>query len=112
MWSLADPPNTGMLSGQLRRILGEAYAAVRHHRFVVALAGGRLPIAAYAELVAQHWFVYESLELATAAMACDPVAGRFHFPELFRVPAIEADLRFLHGPCWTGRIAALPATTT
>ncbi|GLW33404.1 heme oxygenase (biliverdin-producing) [Actinoplanes regularis] len=112
MWHLTDLPATGALSAQLRSILSEAFAATRRSRFVECLSTGRLPIAAYAELVAQHWFVYESLELATAAMTDDPVAGRFYFPELYRVPELEADLRFLHGPRWQGRIAALPATTT
>ena len=112
MWHTADPPATGVLSAQLRVILGEAFAATRRSRFVRSLTDGRLPVAAYAELTAQHWFVYESLELATTAMADDPVAGEFYLPELFRIPAIESDLRFLHGPRWQSRIVALPATTT
>lgn len=112
MWHLIDTPLTGAVSVPLRRILLDADAAIRRSPFVRDLAAGRLPIAAYAELAAQHWFVYESLESAAGAMADDPVAGRFYFPELFRLPAIEADLRFLYGPQWAGRIAALPATTT
>lgn len=112
MWHLTDAPVTGALSSSLRKILAEGYAATRRSGFVQSLVDGRLPIAAYAELAAQHWFVYESLELATSAMADDPVAGRFYFPELFRIPALEADLSFLHGPRWQSRITALPATTT
>jgi heme oxygenase len=80
--------------------------------FLDALAAGRLPWEAYADLAAQHWFLYESLELAAGTMAGDPVARTFVFPELIRLPALEADLRFLHGPHWSTRIAALPATTT
>src|SRR6185436_13957419 len=112
MWHLTDAPLTGALSSPVRKILAEGYAATRRSHFIQSLAAGHLPIAAYAELTAQHWFVYESLESATAAMAGDPVAGRFYFPELFRLRAIEADLRFLQGPRWQSRIAALPATTT
>jgi heme oxygenase (biliverdin-producing, ferredoxin) len=112
MWHLTDTSVTGALSSPLRKILSEGSTAARHSRFIRELANGQLPIGAYAELVAQHWFVYESLELATTAMADDPVAGRFCFPELLRVPTLEADLRFLHGPRWQSRITALPATTT
>jgi heme oxygenase len=112
MWHLTDAPAIGALSAQLRKILHEAYVATRRNRFIERLSTGHLPVAAYAELTAQHWFVYESLELATAAMSEDPVAGRFYFPQLFRIPALESDLRFLHGPRWQSRIAALPATTT
>ncbi|MFI1993166.1 heme oxygenase (biliverdin-producing) [Actinoplanes sp. NPDC020271] len=112
MWHLTDTPVTGALSSSLRRILAEGFAAARRSRFIQDLVNGQLPIDAYAELVAQHWFVYESLELATSAMADDPVAGRFCFPELLRLPLLEDDLRFLRGPRWQSRIAALPATTT
>jgi heme oxygenase len=111
MWHLAEP-STGTLSAPVQRIIADTYAVTRRSRFVQDLAAGRLPVAAYAELTAQHWFIYESLELATTAMADDPVAGRFCFPELFRIPALESDLRFLHGPRWQSRVVALPATTT
>ncbi|WIM97052.1 biliverdin-producing heme oxygenase [Actinoplanes oblitus] len=105
-------PASSLPSARVRQILGDMYTVARHSRFIGDLTRGRLPIAAYAELTAQHWFVYETLELATAAMADDPVAGRFCFPELFRIPALEADLRFLHGARWQSRLVALPATTT
>ncbi|BCJ44210.1 heme oxygenase [Actinoplanes ianthinogenes] len=113
MWHAeTGAPATGLLSAQVQQILADMYTVARHSRFVRDLTLGRLPMAAYAELTGQHWFVYESLELATTAMADDPVAGRFCFPELFRIPALESDLRFLHGPRWQSRLVALPATTT
>ncbi|GAA2699014.1 MULTISPECIES: biliverdin-producing heme oxygenase [Actinoplanes] len=112
MWHTADPPATGALLVPLQKILGDLDATARRSRFIQGLVTGRLPVAAYAEFVAQHWFVYESLELATTAMADDPMGGRFYFPELFRIPAIESDLQFLHGPRWQSRIVALPATST
>ena len=105
----ADPPGTEPLSTRLRQADRPEYDG---NGFAAGLMSGALPLAAYAEMAAQHWFVYESLELASAAMADDPVAGRFIFPALYRVPALEADLRFLYGPRWQSRISALPATTT
>ncbi len=64
----------------------------------------------YIALVAQHYFIYEALEAATALMAKDPVAAAFITPKLTRLPAIEADLAFLLGPDWRDRIAPLPTT--
>ncbi|GAA0535172.1 biliverdin-producing heme oxygenase [Paractinoplanes ferrugineus] len=108
---MADP---GMhrLSARLRRDTWIAHGAAHSSRFLDALATGLLPWEAYADLAAQHWFLYESLELAARTMIDDPVARTFVFPELDRLPALEADLRFLYGPRWSSRIAALPATTT
>lgn len=108
---LADSSAPPLLSARLRDTTREEHAAARHSPFVDGLASGRLPLAAYAELLSQYWFIYESLELAGAAMADDPVAGRFVYPELFRIPALESDLRFLFGSRWQSRITALPATT-
>ncbi|MEU4422762.1 biliverdin-producing heme oxygenase [Actinoplanes sp. NPDC024001] len=101
-----------LLSARLREHTRDDRAAAQRSTFVEGLAHGRLPFAAYAALLAQHWFIYETLELATAAMATDPVARRFVFPELFRIPALEADLRYLYGARWQSRVTALPSTTT
>jgi heme oxygenase (biliverdin-producing, ferredoxin) len=100
------------LSARLRAETRAAHDAAQRSGFLDALAAGRLPFAAYADLAAQRWFIYEALELAAALMADDPVAGAFVAPELHRLPALEADLTFLYGPGWQHRIAALPATTT
>ena len=109
---MADPPGADRLSARLRRDTRAAQDAARASEFLDALVSGRLSWVAYADLAAQHWFLYEALELAGHTMADDPVARAFVFPELVRLPSIEADLRFLHGPRWADRIAALPATTT
>ena len=109
---MVDPPGTDLLSARLRRGTRAAHDAARRNGFLDGLVTGRLPLAAYAEMTAHHWFIYESLESASSAMADDPVAGRFIFPALFRVPILESDLRFLYGPRWQSRISALPATTT
>ncbi|MEV6347686.1 biliverdin-producing heme oxygenase [Actinoplanes sp. NPDC051851] len=109
---LAHPTQTARLADRLRERTREANARAQRSRFIDGLAQGRLPLAAYAELAAQHWFIYESLELASEAMADDPVAGRFVFPELFRLPSLEADLTFMQGPMWHDRIVALPTTGT
>jgi heme oxygenase len=109
---MADPPGADRLSARLRRDTGRVLEVTQAHGFLDALVTGRVSWVAYADLAAQHWFLYEALELAARTMADDPVARSFVFPELERLPSIEADLRFLHGPRWADRIAALPATTT
>ena len=102
-----NPP----LSERVRTGTRTEHEAAQGSGFLDALAAGRLPIQAYADLVAQHWFIYETLEQAARAMTDDPVGGDFVFRALYRLPALSADLRFLFGADWADRIAALPATT-
>jgi len=103
----ADPP----LSVRVRTGTRGDHDAAQGSGYLDALASGRLPREAYADLAAQHWFIYEALEQAAAAMAGDPVAGAFVDPALTRLPALTADLRFLLGPAWRQQITAHPATT-
>ncbi|MFG3341855.1 biliverdin-producing heme oxygenase [Glycomyces sp. NPDC048151] len=74
------------------------------------LFDGTLSVDDYTRWHAQQYFVYEAIEAAAARFADDPAAGPFVFPELARVPAIEADLKFLMGPKWRSGIEPLPAT--
>ena len=64
----------------------------------------------YVALVAQHYFVYEALEAAAAALADDAEAAAFISPRLTRLPALTADLAFLIGDDWRSTIAPLPTT--
>jgi len=64
----------------------------------------------YIALVAQHYFIYEALEAAAARFANDPIAAPFISEQLTRLPALEADLRFLLGADWRDEIAPLPTT--
>jgi heme oxygenase len=107
---VADPPDTDRLSARLRAGTRADHDAAQGSGFLDELAAGRLPREAYADLAAQHWFIYESLEQAALTMIDDPVAGEFVLPELVRLPALSADLRFLVGPDWRARITARPAT--
>jgi heme oxygenase len=112
MSSKAHPPGCDRLSVRLRRGTRTVHDEAERSGFLDALAEGRLPREAYADLTAQHYLVYEELERAAAAMAHDPVASAFISRDLARLPSLEADLAFLHGRRWRNRIAALPATTT
>lgn len=64
----------------------------------------------YVALVAQHYFIYEALEGAAARLAQNAEAAPFITPQLTRLPALEADLRFLIGGDWRSTIAPLPTT--
>lgn len=64
----------------------------------------------YIAMVAQHFFVYEALEAAGDAFAGDAVAAPFLSDHLTRLPALEADLRFLLGDGWRDAITPLPTT--
>jgi heme oxygenase len=99
---MADPP----LSRRVRAGTRIDHAAAQASGFLDALAAGQLPRDAYADLAAQHYFIYRALEWAAARTAGSP----FVSAELTRVPAIEADLRFLYGPRWPERATPLPAT--
>ena len=105
--TLADPP-TERLSVRLRTGTRPEHDAAQGSGFLDALVAGTLPREAYADLAAQHWYIYETLEQATAAMADNPVAGAFVFPELTRLPALTADLAALLGP--EPQLNQLPAT--
>ena len=74
------------------------------------LFDGSLTLDDYTRWHAQQYFVYEAIEAAAERFADDAAAGPFVFPELARLPAIEADLRFLMGPKWRSGIEPLPAT--
>jgi len=87
----ADQP----LSTRVRLGTRADHQAAQGSGFLDALATGRLPLAAYADLAAQHYAIYETLEKAAATMAADPIAGVFVAPELTRLPALADDLRFL-----------------
>ena len=108
--AVADPPETDRLSARVRAETRADHDAAQGSGFLDALAAGRLPRAAYADLAVQHFVVYDTLERAGREMAGDPVAGDFVRSELDRVPALVADLTFLIGPEWPGRIVPLPAT--
>jgi heme oxygenase len=110
MAGTVDRAGAARLSVRLRTGTRAEHDAAQRTVFVDNLLAGRLPRQEYAALTAQLFFVYESLESAAVAMAEDPVAGVFVFPELTRLPAIIADLEFLCGPDWADRIVALPAT--
>ena len=78
--------------------------------FMSDLLSGKGTREDYVALVVQHFYIYEALEAVADRMKDDAVAGRFIAPQLTRLPALEADLRFLIGPDWRQECSPLPTT--
>ena len=97
-------------SQALRERTWTSHASSEGADFMSDLMSGKGTRDDYIALVAQHYFIYEALEQAAAAMANDEVAARFITPGLTRLPAIEADLEFLLGDDWAEQIEPLPTT--
>jgi len=97
-------------STALRERSRSAHSGSEHAGFMSDLMRGQGTRDDYVALVAQHWFIYASLEAAAERMAGDPVAAPFITAKLTRLPALEADLAYLAGDDWRERIS--PVATT
>lgn len=98
-------------SADIRAASMSAHRDAQSSAFVRDLLAGKSDLKAYAQLVAQHYFVYRELELAGDAMASDPIAGTFISADLRRTPALEADLAHLLGAEWAHKITPTSETT-
>ena len=78
--------------------------------FVGELMAGRLPVAAYTDLLAQHHAIYAALEAAEPFVRADAAGATMVFDGLARSAAITSDLGSLLGPSWPDRFRVLPAT--
>ena len=96
-------------SRRLRSATWQEHRSAESGAFMRALFAGALPLPAFAALTTQLYFVYAELERVAAAMRADPQAGPFLTPDLDRVPAIETDLAYFHGPGWRRAITPGPA---
>ncbi len=97
------------LAARLRNETAEDHRRAETSSFVIDLMDGALPVSDYARLAVQHHAIYGELERAAAANE-DPDLEPLLAPELTRLPALEADLRFLLGDDWAGSAEVLPAT--
>lgn len=102
--------NVVPFSTLLRERSSGAHSASEGEGFMSGLLKGEGTRDDYVSLVAQHYFIYRSLEAAAARMSSDPIAAPFITDRLTRLPALEADLEFLIGPDWAGEIHPLPTT--
>ncbi len=105
-----ESTDSTVLSARLRAGTRDAHQTAESTGFVTRLMDGSLPLAAYANLVAQHHTIYRALEQAGEQQRHDTRGATVIFDELTRTPSIEADLAHLIGDDWRSRIEVLPAT--
>lgn len=101
---------TDRLSKQLRTSGRDDHRRAEQMPYLAALVDGSLDRDGYAAMVAQHYFIYDVLEQASAVMRADPAVGALVTDRLTRLPALERDLRFLLGPGWRSAIEPSPST--
>ena len=104
------PAPAPTLSDLLRTSTRERHVRAEGSSFVEDLMHGRLDVAAYIDLLAQHHTIYRALEGTQEFVRADPAGRTMVFDELTRLPAIEADLHALHGDDWSAHVDVLPAT--
>ncbi len=98
------------LAAALRTATRTEHEHAERMPFVGALMSGRLPLAAYVDLLAQHHAVYRALEAAEPFVRSDPAGATVLFDGLARSASIESDLATLLGPSWRAEVRVLPAT--
>ncbi|UUV28852.1 biliverdin-producing heme oxygenase [Amycolatopsis roodepoortensis] len=101
---------SGPFSAALRASTLPAHERANHSEYMNALLGGELTRDGYTRLAIQYYFIYQAIEQAADKLAKDPVAGKFVFEELRRLPSLERDLEHLVGPDWRETIRPLPST--
>jgi heme oxygenase len=103
-------PDLLPFSQELRERTRGGHAESEGADFMGDLMTGKGTREDYIALVAQHFFIYEAIEGAAELRRNDPVVAPFLSDRLTRLPAIEADLRFLLGENWREAIQPLPTT--
>ena len=101
---------TGSFSAELRAATWKHHEQAADSTFLDALVAGEVDRLGYADMVAQHYFIYCVLEEAAGAMRADRVVGGLVSPGLTRLPAIEMDLRSLLGEDWAQQVRPNRAT--
>lgn len=84
--------NTPSLAVRLREETRAEHRAAERGGFVHALMRGQLTRERYTHYLHALWPIYEALEAGLQRHARHPVAGRLALPELYRSPALAADL--------------------
>lgn len=98
------------VAGRLRADTRSGHDRTETSPYLAALIGGRLPLRAYVDMLAQLHAVYEALENAEPGLAGDPLVGPFLDPALHRLAPLEADLRLFEGNAWRVQHPLLPST--
>ena len=98
------------LAAALRTATRTEHEQAEDMPFVGELMTGRLPLAAYVDLLSQHHAIYRALEAAEPFVRSDAGGATVVFDALARSASIESDLAVLRGPAWREGLRVLPAT--
>ena len=101
---------TGSFSSELRAATWSHHEQAAESTFLDALVAGRLDRLGYADMVAQHYFIYRVLEQAAEVMSANGLVDGLVSPSLTRLPAIEMDLHALLDEDWAQRVRPNVAT--
>lgn len=101
---------SALFSEILKQRTWSAHGDSEHSGFMEDLMRGNGTREDYIELVAQHYFIYEAMEQRMEQLKDNPEIAEFSFPELIRIPSLEADLEHLLGADWKNLITPLPTT--
>jgi heme oxygenase len=98
------------LAAALRTATRAEHEQAERMPFVGELMSGRLPLAAYVDLLSQHHAIYRALEDAEPFVRADTAGSTVLFDGLARSASIERDLAALSGSSWREELRVLPAT--
>merc|ERR1719201_2564986 len=77
----------------------KSHSVAENTAFVTGFFRGIATKAAFSQLVAALYFIYEAMEAAFDA-ASDERVRALDYPELRRVPALESDMAYMFGEQW------------
>jgi len=97
------------LAEQLREGTKKSHTASENTAFMKCFLKGVMERKPFAELTADLYFVYSTLEAEIDRHREHSVVGKIYFPELERKQKLEEDLAFYFGDDWQNKISASPA---
>ena len=97
------------LAERLKTETRALHTAAERSAFMGVLLRGRMERPAYCALLRNLHAIYAVLEPALERQAQHPVIAPVYQPALWRTPALEHDLRVMHGPGWFGELPLQPA---
>jgi heme oxygenase len=109
---LSPPVETARATGLALRLddgTRKAHSMAENTQFVTGFFKGIGTRAAFGQLVASLWFVYEAME-DEFTRADDPAVRALDVAALRRCGPLEADMAFFHGPRWRETVQPSAAT--
>jgi heme oxygenase len=97
------------LAGRLRAETRALHRQAEGSAFMARLLGGTVDQPGYCLLLRNLHAIYQALETAAAHLPGPSAVAQLFDAHLLRLPALEADLHFLHGPAWAAELPVLPA---